>query len=148
MSNSDEINTMTPFPLAMVICDFIYRDPYTRKYTLMGLFTTITGIEFPLHHPFLFVYASLTGGRGKIPLRLELTNADDDSEPLTTVDGEIDSQNDPRATHEIAFALPGLRFPKQGEYRISLYANDEFMVERRLLVFNPKEREPEDDHDN
>ena len=139
MSNGDEINTITPFPLSMVVCDFVYRDPYTGKFTLTGTFSTITGPEFPLIHPYLFVYAALTGGRGKIPLRLEVVDADDDSEPLAVLDGSIDSKSDPRAIPEIAFCLPGLQFPKPREYRIALYANDEFMVERRLLVIDPQQ---------
>ena len=139
MSNGNEINTITPFPLAMVVCDFVYHDPYTGKFTLIGTFSTITGTEFPLIHPLLFVYAALTGGRGKIPLRLEVVDADDDSEPLTALNGSIDSKSDPRGIQEIAFCLPGLQFPKPGEYRIALHANDEFMVERRLLVIAPQQ---------
>lgn len=145
MADGHEIPVITPFPLAMVICDFIYRDPYTGKYTLTGTFSTIAGRSFPLFHPHLYVYAALTGGRGKIPLRLEVVDADDDSEPLVSVDGEVDSQSDPRAIQEIAIGCTGLLFPKPGEYRIALYANNEFMVERRLLVITPPKENENDD---
>lgn len=145
MPNGQDIPTITPFPLAMVVCDFVYRDPYTGKYTLIGMFSTISGITFPLIHPHLFVYASLTGGRGKIPFRLEVVDADEDTEPLAELTGEVDFKDDPRAVQELAFAFSGLEFPKPGEYRLALYANDEFMVERRLLVFNPQREQP---HDN
>ena len=137
MPDDHEISIVTPFPLAMVVCDFVYHDPYTGKFTLIGTFSTITGTEFPLIHPYLFVYAALTGGRGKISLRLEVNDADNDSEPIRVMNGGIDSKNDPRAIQEIAFCLPGLQFPKPREYRVALYANDEFMVERRLLVIEP-----------
>lgn len=120
---------------------FYLRDPYTGKFTLTGTFSTITGTRFPLTHPHLFVYAALTGGRGKIPLRLELVSADDESEePLSRLDDEFDFRQDPRMIQELAFGFTGLEFPKPGEFRIALYANREFMVERRLLVFDPKQR--------
>ncbi|MEX2288312.1 MAG: hypothetical protein WD648_14550 [Planctomycetaceae bacterium] len=139
MSNGNEIHSVTPFPLAMVVCDFIYRDPFTGKYTLTGLFSTIAGMEFPLVHPHLHVYTALTGGRGRIQLRLEITSADDDGGPLAVVQGEVDSADDPRVIQELGIVFGGLVFPKPGEYRISLYANNEFMVERRLLAFKPQQ---------
>lgn len=137
MANNENTPVVTPFPLAMVICDFIYRDPYTGKFTLTGTFSTITGHSFPLQHPQLFVYAALTGGRGKMPIRIELTSADEDI-TVKSLDDEFDFNNDPRAIPELAFGFQGLAFPKPGEYRVALYANSEFMVERRILVFNPK----------
>ncbi|MDB4786638.1 hypothetical protein OAL44_03355 [Planctomycetaceae bacterium] len=138
MSKSEDSVAITPFPLAMVICDFIYRDPYTGKYTLTGTFSAITGKDFPLHHPHLYVYAALTGGRGKIPLRIELKSADEEI-TIKTIDEEFEFPSDPRAIAEIAFGFQGLVFPKADEYRLALYANNEFMVERRILVLNPKE---------
>jgi len=139
MTADQEIRTVTPFPLAMVVCDSIYRDPYTGKFTLIGTFSTISANQFPVRHPHLFVYAALTGGRGKIPLRVEVVDTDE-SEILAKLTGEVDNRNDPRAIQELAFGFAGLVFPKQGEYRIALYANNEFMVERRLLVFNPQDQ--------
>lgn len=134
MSEDENVSSVTPFPLAMVVCDFIYRDPYTGKFTLTGTFSQITGRTFPLKHPHLFVYSALTGGRGEIPLRMELWHADEEDQPLSVIEDKINCTQDPRATHEIAFGFNGLVFPKPGEYRLSLFANDEFMVERRILV--------------
>lgn len=145
MPNGQNPNTVTPFPLAMVVCDFIYRDPYTGKYTLTGTFSTIAGSNFPLVHPQLYVYAAITGGRGAIPVKLEITHADDDEEVVATVENTTTSHNDPRAIQELAFAMIGVQFPREGEYRVSLYANNEFMVERRVLVFNPRNRGTHDD---
>jgi len=133
MSNGNEINAVTPFPLAMVICDFIYRDPYTAKFTLIGTFSTISGLSFPLFHAGMYVYAALSGGRGKMPVRFELTNADDDS-GLLAVREEHNFGDDPRAIQEIGVVFAGIIFPRPGEYRVTLNVNDEYMVERRILV--------------
>jgi hypothetical protein len=138
MPSDQKIRPVTPFPLAMVVCDFIYRDPYTGKYTLMGTFSTISGERFPLIHPQLFVYVALTGGRGRMPVKLEIADADG-TDVVAVIEDEIDSRNDPRAIQELAFAFTGLKFPKEGEYRVALHANNEFMVERRFLVFNPQD---------
>jgi hypothetical protein len=144
MSNGRESQgTVTPFSLAMVLCDFIYRDPYTAKYSLIGTFSTVAGREFPFVLPGLMVYVALTGGRGVMPLKLVMTSADDDSE-IQVADGDVDCGSDPRAIHEAGIVLTPVVLPKAGEYRITLYLNNEFVVERRMLAFIPEEQA----HDN
>ena len=137
MSNGHERPPVTPFSIAMVICDFIYRDPYTAKMTLIGTFSTISGPHFPLLHPGMYVYCALSGGRGRLPIRLALTNANDDQEVLS-VNDEYDFGDDPRAIQELGIVLAGIPFQRPGEYRLTLYVNQEYMVERRILVFSPE----------
>jgi hypothetical protein len=132
MSNGRDTHVVTPFPLAMVICDCIYRDPFTNKYTLIGTFSTVTALRFPVVHPHLFIYAALTGGRGSIPIRLILTGPDE--QEIVEVGGEYNAGDDPRMIEEVGLGLPNVPFPLPGEYRLSLFANNEFMIERRLLV--------------
>ncbi len=73
---------VTPYPLAMVVCDFIWRDPFTAKKTLIGTFSVIGGTSFPLTHPSMDVYVSLTDGTGKFTVRLELADVNDEREPI------------------------------------------------------------------
>jgi hypothetical protein len=144
MSNGNEVNAVTPFPLAMVICDFVYQDPYTSKFTLIGTFSTISGLSFPLFHPGMYVYAALSGGRGRMPVRFVLTRADDDAE-LLAVRAEHDFGVDPRAIQEIGVVFAGIVFPQAGEYRVTLHVNDEYLVERRIVVFSPDQQVQHDD---
>lgn len=124
---------VTPYPLAMVVCDGAWRDPYTGKFTLIGTFGALCGSSFPLTHPILTVYASLTDGRGVMPIKLELVDVDEQREPVfdRTSDAEF---NDPRMILELCFQVSMIVFPEPGEYRLKLYANNEFMLERRIVV--------------
>jgi hypothetical protein len=124
---------VAPYPLAMVICDWIWRDPYNGKATLLGTFSAIFGVDFPLIHPILSVYVSLTDGRGIVPLRLELIDADEQREAIFSLTQDIEFP-DPRMIAEIGFVAANIQFPEPGEYRLQLFAANEFVIERRILV--------------
>jgi len=129
-----------PYPLAMVICDMVWRDPYTAKCTLIGTFSAICSAEFPAVHPVLSVYISLTDGRGVVPIRLVLVDADEEREPIFQQDQDIEFV-DPRAIVELVFVTGGVQFPDPGEYRLKLLAAEEFIMERRILVLAPPAEE-------
>lgn len=137
MSSEHSASVITPFPLAMVICDFAYRDPYSGKYSLTGIFSNINSASFPVRLPHVFVYSALVGGRGRIPLRLEITHSDDEA-PFAIANGVVDAKSDPRIVLEIVLGFKDLVIVKSGEYRISLFANDEFMVERGLVAVDTR----------
>ena len=128
--------TVTPYPRAMVICDGVWQDPYTSKFTLIGTFSSIGGRTFPLVHPIMSVYVSLTDGRGKLPVRIELVDVDEQREPILGMSDDVDFF-DPRMIFEGVFQAMGVVFPEAGEYRLKLFANNEFLIERRILVLPP-----------
>src|SRR5262245_19711844 len=118
-----------PYPLAMVVCDGFWRDPYTGKHTLIGTFSAIGGPNFPVVHPIVTVYVALTDGRGKTLLKLQLTDLDDEHAPIFELEQEVDF-TDARMMCEICFQAGGVTFPSPGEYRLKLFANGEFVIER------------------
>lgn len=124
-----------PFPLAMVICDGIHRDPGTKKLTLLGCFSVIGVTELPAVHPSMGLYIELTNGRGKVPLLCRLVDANEEFEPLWEYKGETEIE-DPRVVLQIALKMEDVRFSRAGEYRIQLFACNEFLMERRVLVHN------------
>src|SRR5579863_7796974 len=54
-----------PIPLAMIVCDGCYKDPFTNKHTLIGTFSALAGSSFPISHPHVVVYLALTNGHGR-----------------------------------------------------------------------------------
>ncbi|MBI1903136.1 MAG: hypothetical protein HYS13_18705 [Planctomycetia bacterium] len=122
-----------PYPLAMVVCDGVWQDPYTKKFTLIGTFSALGGRRFPLIHPIISVFVSLTDGRGKVPCRLQLVDVDEVREPVFELSQELEFA-DPRVIFEVVFQATGIRFPAPGEYRLKLFARDEFIIERRIIV--------------
>lgn len=125
----------TPFPLALVVCDHIWRDPYSGKVNLLGTFNAIASTTFPLIQPVLSVYVALTDGQGEMEVRLRLIDVDDASEPIFDFNTAVNF-GDPRIVGEIEFSRTHVAFPVPGEYRLQLYANHEFLMERRLIALH------------
>jgi ribonuclease PH len=122
-----------PYAIAMVVCDFIWRDPGTGKFTILGTFSSIAAAAFPCVHPVMAVFVALTDGRGKTPIKLRLIDVDEENDPL--FEGDMDVEwTDPRMIAEIAFVVQGAAFPAPGEYRFQLFAGSESLMERRILI--------------
>lgn len=122
-----------PVALAMIICDAIYIDPSTGKPTLLGLFSEIGAKEFPAVHPLLAVHICMTDAHGKVPIKLRLVDADEETDPLFQVENEVDFP-DRRAIISMNAIMQGIAFPSPGEYRLQLFGFGEFIMERRLVV--------------
>lgn len=128
----DRAGVPAPYPLAMLICDAVHIDPGTGKQSILGTFSIIGARRFPVTHPRLSIYIALTDGRGKVPLRLTLVDADEE-ETLFESKAEVEF-SDPRAIAEIAMQIGGLTFPRPGEYRFQLFAQGEHIIERRIVL--------------
>lgn len=124
---------IVPYPLAMLICDEVVQGPLSRKTSVLGCFASIAFRDFPAVHPGFTVYVSLTDGRGRVPLRIKLVAAADEGDPIAEAETEIDFI-DPRAVVDFAAVLRNVVFPRPDEYRLQLFAGDEFVIERRIVV--------------
>jgi hypothetical protein len=122
-----------PSLLAMVIADFIWKDPGTGKRTILGCFSVIHAHQFPAVHPVMGVYCAVNGARGKVTFRLCMVDVDEEVDPLFEVQSE-GVFDDPRAVGEIDFHGGNIIFPHAGEYRVQLHANGQLLGERRVVV--------------
>jgi len=125
----------------MVICDAIWHDPGTGKQFLLGLFSMIHARSFPAVHPIVAVHVALTDGRGKLPIRLVLVDAEQARPPLFEKTQEIEF-SDPRAVVALDYHLANVKFDEPGEYRFQLYAGAEPLMERRFIVRRIEEDKP------
>lgn len=124
---------ITPYPLAMVVCDMIWEDRTTGKYFLLGTFSEIYASSFPAVHPSLCVYTELTDGLGTMPVRIRIVDVDEKGEEIASSQSDVTFE-DPRSILQASVLLRQLRFPEPGEYRIQLFAGGEFLIERRIFV--------------
>ena len=122
-----------PQPLAMVVCDSIHHDPGSDKASILGCFSVIGSREFPAIHPVMCLYVSITDGRGRVDVRVQLIDVDETREPVWEESRTVDF-TDPRMVIEISYVVPCAEFPEPGEYRFQMFANDDFLMERRILV--------------
>jgi len=122
-----------PEVLALILVDYVHRDDSTGKFFLLGTRASSNAAVFPFHCPSLGVYASMIDGRGETALRLRLIDVDETREPVLEFETMVNFL-DPTEELEIAFHLVNLAFPEPGDYRLQLYAGEQFLRERRFLV--------------
>jgi hypothetical protein len=121
-----------PYPLALIVCDGIHIDPATGKRTLLGLFSTVVGREFPIHLR-LSVYAALTDCMGTTTVEIRIVDVNEERVPVFVLSGEIEA-NEPLAVQDLSFFIPLAVFPEPGEYRVQLFAAGIPIMERRLMA--------------
>lgn len=130
---------LNPDVLALIVCDQIITDRLTGKQSIIGMFSMIHAPRFPVSHPQLSVFASLTGGRGKVPLIIRIVDANEARKPLVQGQGEVEFQN-PLAIANLALQFHGLVFPEAGEYRVQLLCRTELLREAKLRVLQARPR--------
>jgi hypothetical protein len=126
-------NFQSPYALAMIIADQIYVDPATGKRSILGCFSAIQAHSFPAAYPLICVAVQLTDGRGKVPLRFRLVDADEETTIFESEPMELDFA-DPRAIMDVGFIIQNATFATPGEYRLQLRADEEIVMERRLIL--------------
>jgi hypothetical protein len=122
-----------PDVISLIVCDQIITDRVTGKQSLIGIFSNIHSFQFPMMHPQLSVYVTLTDGRGKTPLTIRIVDTDEARPPLVEGTGVVEFKN-PRAIANLALQFHGLRFPQPGEYRVQLLCKDTLLREARLTL--------------
>ena len=122
---------LKPDVLSLLVCDQILIDRLTGKTSLIGMFSTIGAPRYPVRHPQLCVFASLTDGRGKTPLELAIVDAEDARPPIVSGTATVEFK-DPRAVACLNLHFNGLVFPEPGGYRVQLKCHGELLREARL----------------
>ncbi len=123
----------TPDVLSLLVCDQIITDRITGKQSLIGIFSTIHALRFPIIHPQLCVYVALTDGRGKTPLTIRIVDADESRPPVVQGTGMVEFHN-PRAVANLALQFQGLRFEQPGEHRIQIMCKESMLRDSRLTL--------------
>jgi hypothetical protein len=117
----------------MVLCEGIWTDQATGKKFLLGCFASISARDFPATQPIFAIYILLTNGRGRVPFRIAVVDVDEQRDPVAELNGELEFP-DIRAVIGLDAILMGVSFPMPGEYRVQLFVNNEFVIERSLLI--------------
>jgi hypothetical protein len=134
---------MEPYCLAMVLCDYVHRDPGTNKCSILGTFNSIVSQKFPTSVE-MDVYFALTDGFGKSDSVLKVVDVNDigsdEIPPILEVEGILDFKN-PLAVLEAVVHL-NLELQKPGTYHVELYANSSVLMSRKLVAIQiqPEEK--------
>jgi hypothetical protein len=122
-----------PIALSMTVCESIWHEFDSDKLTLVGCFRSIWATVFPTIHPSFRVCIELTNGRGEGPIRLTMSHINLPHEPIVDEVAEIDFL-DVKEIRTICFDFGEVTFPEPGEYELTLYVFDQYVIGRRVLL--------------
>lgn len=120
-----------PIGQAIVICEKVITEESTQNKTLVSTFNSLWAHRFPFKRS-LCVYATLTNGRGKIPISMQcIMNGKD--EPVLRISGQIEFINQNQVV-EMIFNLSEIIFESPGLYSFEIYADEGIVLEARFNV--------------
>ena len=120
-----------PLALSMILADHVHRDLASGKFFILGTYNSVLSSSFPRVCQPLVVYAALTDGHGQVPLRLVLTDADEELGAICAAEGAAEA-DDPTRVWEVVFLLRGVVLPRPGQYRLQLFSGASLLRELRL----------------
>lgn len=123
-----------PQILAWLTCDGVHIDPGTGKHTILGVFSNIRGRQFPVTHPFMVWFLTLSDvptGKHKIKISLGLDPAN--TQPL--IDRTFESQG-PLQRINLINEIRNLTFPQPGDYGLLIEVDDELLLATNITVSN------------
>jgi len=126
-------STVKPSPIALVLCDAIYRDETSGKTALVGLFNNISSRQVPVMHPRLAVFASVTGLREGSHAKLEIVEAETE-QPIATTSGPFPEGATPLVVADLSFVFGNVVFPQEGLYTVRFWVNDHLLMCRPFRV--------------
>ncbi len=120
--------------LAWLTCDGVHLDPATGKHTILGVFSNIRAHRFPVTHPFMIWFMTLTDcAAGPHKVRILLGMEPTQMQPL--LERTFESPG-PLQRINLINEIRNLTFPKAGDYSIVIEVDDEPILATSIAVTN------------
>jgi hypothetical protein len=121
-----------PQLLVWLTCDGVHLDPATGKHTILGVFSNIKAREFPVVHPYMVWFMTLTDvSPGKHHLRILMSL--DPTQPVELIHREFESHS-PLHRINLINEFGNLTFPQAGDYSILIEVDDEPLLATSMQV--------------
>jgi hypothetical protein len=121
-----------PQLLVWLLCDGVHIDPATGKHTILGVFSNIKARAFPVIHPFMVWFITLTDvspGEHRIRISMGL-----DPTAMTELIHRPFQSQSPLHRINLINEMRNLRFEKPGDYSILIEIDDEPLLATNLTV--------------
>lgn len=121
-----------PQLLVWLTCDAVHIDPASGKHTILGVFSNIKARGFPVVHPHMVWFMTLTDvqpGMHRIKISLSI----DPIRQVELIQREFESQS-PLHRINLINELHNLRFDQPGDYSIQIEVDDEPILVTSLTV--------------
>jgi hypothetical protein len=121
-----------PQLLAWLTCDGVHIDPGSGKHTILGVFSNINARHFPVTHPFMVWFLTLTDcASGQHQMRLSMGL--DPTKMQVLLDRPFESQS-PLHRINLINEIRNLTFPAAGDYSILVEVDEEPLLATNLTV--------------
>ena len=135
-SNSAPVDRMSvnskPQLLAWLLCDAVHIDPSSGKHTILGVFSNIMAKRFPVVHPHMVWFMTLTDVAAG-PHVMKISMGLDPTDPKPLIERPFDSQG-PLARINLINEIRNLSFQQPGEYSILIEIDEEPLLATSLTV--------------
>jgi hypothetical protein len=121
-----------PQLLAWLLCDGVHIDPGTGKHTILGVFSNIKALRFPVVHPHMVWFMTLTDVSAGAH-RMRISMGLDPTAPKPLIDRPFESQG-PLARINLINDIRNLSFPQPGDYSILIEIDDEPILATSIAV--------------
>jgi len=123
-----------PQVLAWLTCDGVHIDPGSGKHTILGVFSNIRAREFPVVHPRMVWFLTLSDvPTGKHVIRISIGNDPTKMRPL--IEREFESAG-PLQRINLINEINNLNFDEPGDYSIVIEVDDEPLLATNINVTN------------
>ncbi len=121
-----------PQLLAWLTCDGVHIDPGSGKHTILGIFSNIQARQFPVTHPFMIWFLTITDvSPGQHKMRISMGVNDAPTQPL--LERPFESQS-PLHRINLINEVRNLTFPVAGEYNLVVEIDDEVLLTTAMTV--------------
>lgn len=121
-----------PQLLAWMMCDGVHIDPGSGKHTILGVFSNIQARKFPVNHPFMVWFLTITDcAVGEHKLKISFGPDDTKLQPL--LERPFASQS-PAHRLNLINEIQNLQFPHPGEYSIVIEIDDEPLLATSITI--------------
>ena len=121
-----------PQLLAWLTCDAAHVDPASGKYTILGVFSNIKALRFPVTHPLMTWFLTLTDvSPGQHQMRLSMGL--DPTQMQLLIQRPFESHS-PLHRINLINEIRNLTFPTPGEYSLLVEIDEEPLLATNLTV--------------
>lgn len=121
-----------PQLLAWLTCDAAHIDPSSGKYTILGVFSNIKAHHFPITHPLMVWFLTLTDvAPGQHKMKISMGLGPTEMQPL--IERPFESLS-PLHRINLINEIRNLGFPRPGDYSLLIEVDDEPLLATSLTV--------------
>lgn len=128
-----------PILQAFLLADHVYKDQFTGKAIIAGVFENINAARLPTVFTGCYAYGRLIETPATFTARLRLIDLASNEEIASSDEFPVQNDKGPLAHNELIIAVPPLRFIRFGAYEFELLVNEQPLKGMRFTVSQIKE---------